>query len=111
MVTAHESEASSEEDDPFLGAAGAGDKDTWMTYLQLNGKDIKMDTGAEVTVISESVYKTLTDTKLEKPSMNLYGPAHQLLPGSSFGQFTGTLTHNNTTAAVSLLFAAYTKTF
>ena len=51
-----------------------------------------MDTGAEVTVISDEVYKSLSETRLEKPSRILYGPARQ--PLEVLGQFTGCLTHN-----------------
>ena len=46
----------------------------------------KMDTGAEVTVISEKVYCTLKKTKLEKPAIVLYGSAHQ--PLEVLGQFS-----------------------
>ena len=49
-----------------------------------------MDTGAEVTVISEEAYKNLEGTKFQTPSKTLYGPSHQKL--EVVREFEGTLT-------------------
>ena len=58
----------------------------------------KVDTGAEVTVISQETHKSLGRfTKpLEKPSKKLYGPARQ--PHNSLGQFSAKLTHGQNTS-------------
>ena len=84
-MTADTEADSSSEDDSFLGA----DKNTvWMAKIQLQGKPVefKLDTGAEVTVISEKVYHTLRDVKLSRP---LYRPVNQTL--QVVDQFPGTL--------------------
>ena len=46
----------------------------WLVNVRLQGIEImlKMDTGAEVTVISEKVYDMLEKTRLGKPSKVLY---------------------------------------
>ena len=58
----------------------------------------KVDTGAEVTVTSQEMYKLLGRfTKpLEKPSKKLYVPACQ--PLNSLGQFSAKLTHGQNTS-------------
>ena len=53
--------------------------------------EFKLDTGAEVTAISEATYKKLDTLPLEKASNTLYGPTHQSL--KVLEQFTGTLEH------------------
>ena len=89
-------EADSEEDDLpedeiFIGAIETRKGTVWLTNVQLQGKNVKfkMDTGAEVTVISEAVYHSLKNVQLEETSRGLYGPAHQSL--EVIGQFTGSL--------------------
>ena len=66
---------------------------SWYTDLLLEGQEIsfKLDTGAEVTAISEQAYRSLKGTALEKPSKALYGPAHHALDVQ--GQFTASLVH------------------
>ena len=49
-----------------------------------------MDTGEEVTVISEDTYDALQRPTLDKPSRVLYGPAR--LPLDVLGQFRGNMT-------------------
>ena len=75
---------SSSEDDLFLGAVGTEQNTIWTANIQLQGKQLefKLDTGAEVTVISEKVYPTLKTSSSE----NL-----QDIPLGVIGQFTGTL--------------------
>ena len=58
---------------------------------QLNQQEVcfKLDTGAEVTAISHTIYETLSNVRLEQSSKSLVGPARQKL--DVLGQFTGTL--------------------
>ena len=67
----------------------------WLKTVKLLGKEVvfKLDTGAEVTVVSEKVFFTLSTGKLEKPSKVLYGSAGQKL--EVFGQFEGNLSHGS----------------
>ena len=51
----------------------------------------KLDTGAEVTAVSEEVYQSLGQGNLQRSSKALYGPACQTL--EVLGQFTGELKH------------------
>ena len=80
-------------EEAFLGTVTSSKDQAWSVNVRLQGKEslFKIDTGAEVTVISEKVYDTLEKTKLEKPSEVLYGPAHQ--PYEVLGQFSGNLVH------------------
>ena len=66
---------------------------SWFTDLLLEGQEIsfKLDTGTEVTAISEQAYRSMKGTALEKPSKALYGPAHHALDVQ--GQFTASLVH------------------
>ena len=94
-VSAQEVEVDSgEEHEVFLGAVGNSNNKSWFTKIGLQGNDVafKLDTGAEVTVISEEVFKNLEGTKLQTPSKALYGPSHQKL--DVVGEFEGTLTQN-----------------
>ena len=80
-------------EEAFLGTVTSSTDQAWSVNVRLQGKEIlfKMDTGAEVTVISEKVYDTLEKTRLGKPSKVLYGPARQ--PLEVLGQFSGNLVH------------------
>ena len=53
----------------------------------------KLDTGAEVTAISEKTYQELGEPELHTPEKALFGPSRQ--PLKVEGQFRGTLTHNH----------------
>ena len=87
------------EDDPafldasFLGMVHTRASTVWMSSVKLGGKEVKfkLDTGAEVTAISDSTYHTLQGVKLKPATKPLYGPASQSL--KVLGQFTGELTH------------------
>ena len=67
----------------------------WLKTVKLQGKEVvfKLDTGAEVTVVSEKVFFILSTGKLEKPSKVLHGPAGQKL--EVLGQFEGNLSHGS----------------
>ena len=77
----------------FLGTVtAAGDQHPWVVKLQLSGQSIafKLDTGAEVSAITEDTYKCLGEPRLSKPSRVIYGPARQQL--HVLGQFSARLT-------------------
>ncbi len=90
-ATTQAEECSDTEEEVFLGAVRSDKGSVWFTNLSLQGKKVqfKMDTGAEVTVISEKAYHTLSTGKLQKASRNLFGPTHQ--PLAIMGQFDGIL--------------------
>ena len=77
-----------EEDYIFLGAIGTErNEDIWSVDLTLNNSLVhfKIDTGAEVTVIPERVYKKMKPTPtLICSSKTLFGPAHTTLPVLGF---------------------------
>ena len=63
----------------FLGTVtAAGDQHPWVVKLQLSGQSIafKLDTGAEVSDITEDTYKCIREPR---PTRVLYGPARQPL--------------------------------
>ena len=75
-------------DTAFLGALTGSSDTSWTSTVRIAGKRIpvKLDTGAEVTAISESAYQKLSKIPLQKPSKSLQGPAGQSL--TVLGQFT-----------------------
>ncbi len=80
-------------DAAFLGTVVSEQKSSWTIELLLGSKrtPFKLDTGAEVTAISEETYKTLPKVALQAPLKALYGPTCHSL--QVLGQFTGTLKH------------------
>jgi hypothetical protein len=96
-----EVEDSSEEDDIFLGTITSNKESTWTVTVCLQQKEtqFKMDTGAEVTV-SDKVYHTLPEVKLEKSTRALHGPAQQKL--NVMGHFKGELTYGELTHTKSM---------
>ena len=56
----------------------------------------KLDTGAEVTTISESLFRTLPRIELRPPNTALYEPNRK--PLSVLGQFEGTCLHSDQTS-------------
>ena len=77
----------------FLGTVITGQKLAWTANIRVGEKDVsfKLDTGAEVTVLSETAYHSLGKVKLQKPTTVLYGPAQQSL--RVMGKFTAELSH------------------
>ena len=65
-------------DTAFLRNVRGNSKSLWTTKLQINKVELpfKLDTGAEVTAISEETYRKLS---LQQPTKVLYGPARQTL--------------------------------
>ena len=76
-ASAHEVEA----EDPAFDIS-------WTSNLRIAGRRIqfKLDTGAELTAISEATYHKLDKIPLQKSSRSLQGPAGQSL--TILGQFT-----------------------
>lgn len=89
-ASAHEVEA---QETAFLGTLTSNGDTSWTSTLRIAGKRIqfKLDTGAEVTAISESTYQKLSKIPLQKPSRSLQGPAGQSL--TVLGQFTRRISH------------------
>ena len=61
--------------------------------MQLSRKEteFKLDTGAEVTAISEQTYQRLSSNPLTPPGKQLYGPAHNTI--DVLGKFDGILSY------------------
>ena len=95
-----QADKSSSDDDISLGVVTSEDSashNPWSVTLQLNSVPVKfhIDTGAEVTVISESIYKKVGSPSLCEPDQTLRGPSNQTLPvkGKFSAQFQyGTIT-------------------
>ena len=85
-------------DTAFLGGVRANSGSLWTTKLLLNKREtsFKLDTGAEVTAISEETYRRLGLPELQQPSKVLFGPARQTL--HVLGQFMATLEYQNHTS-------------
>ena len=75
-------------DAAYLDVVQSDSEQGWSATVQVTGIPVlfKLDTGAEVTAISEEIYKTLSRVTLKKPSRVLYGPAQQ--PLKVQGEFT-----------------------
>ena len=69
-----------------------GSSSSWRSTVSLNDKavEFKLDTGAEVTAVSEETYKQVYGKQLQRPMRVLYGPLYQSL--KVLGQFKGQLT-------------------
>ena len=67
--------------DTFLGAMSITGESSWIISIHLEGKQIsfKLDTGAEVSAISDVAYKTLGNITLKKPAKILVGPTRNAL--------------------------------
>ena len=79
----------------FLGALSAtnGTCNAWMVTLKMSGRMVqfKLDTGAEVSAISDTTFRSFKGHRLIQPSKSLYGPACSAL--EVIGQFDGRLSH------------------
>ena len=85
-------------DSSFLDTVTTADQSSWTATVKIGTQevDFKLDTGAEVTAISDAVHQTLKDATLSKPSKILYGPDRT--PLAVTGEFVQTLTYNLKTA-------------
>ena len=83
--------------DTFLGTVGAESSrdDTWTVTLTLQGKPmtLQLDTGAEVTVIPEKMWREVGQPQLTASDRTLRGPDSRAVP--TLGKFVGTFTHNS----------------
>ena len=83
-------------DNNFLGAVetNTADKPTWSVTVSINSVDVnfKIDTGADVTVIPESVFKKLNGVELQPCSRSLSGPCQH--NQEECGKFTGVMEYN-----------------
>ena len=84
-------------DTAFLNTVNEEKTSCWNVKVAICGKDIdfKLDTGAEVTAVSDQSYHCLIGKpKLELPSKVLYGPSRN--PLNVLGHFKTKLYHKNT---------------
>ena len=89
-----EVESTSEVHAVILGELSHAQTIVWLT-MTLNGHEsqFKLDTGAEVTAISEKIYKILQNPQMTTSKKALDGPARQ--PLDCMGQFQGQLHSKN----------------
>ena len=82
----------------FLDTLSSTYESAWLAKVKLCDQDIefKLDTGAEVTAISDQSFKRLCEQKLSSPGQTLYGLSHRLLQVA--GQFQGKFSYMNKTA-------------
>jgi len=77
----------------------ASQESSWSVKLHVDSREVicKIDTGAEVTAISEKVYQDLQWPTLQKPSKFLHGPGQHPLP--VVGQFQAALHHGQNSSS------------
>ena len=82
----------------FLDTVSSTHASAWLAKVKLCDRDtvFQLDTGAEVTAISQHSFKRLGEQKLAPPGKALYGPSHQLLQVA--GQFQGKFSYKTKTA-------------
>ena len=78
-------------DSAFLDTVGSREKSVWTATVSVQDKKVifKLDTGAEVTAISEDTFKKLPRVALRHPAKKLFGPTHQAL--HVIGEFSARL--------------------
>lgn len=69
------------EDYGFLGEVNSNDSEPWIINLKVKDTDIqfKIDTGADLSVVPEYVFKKLKNIKLVKADKILFGPGQKQL--------------------------------
>ena len=79
----------------FLGTLGSESSTSWRSTVTLDNQavEFKLDTGAEVTAVTEETFKKVHGKRLQQPTRVLYGPSYQSL--KVLGQFTGQLSRSN----------------
>ena len=93
-----------ERQDEFLGGIHVDSADAntttspWVTQININDRvvNFKIDTGADVTVISDKEYDSVKDGPLSPANKALNGPSQETL--EVCGQFTAELQHTATRA-------------
>ena len=88
----------SNEETTFLDVVQTENHTVWNATIQLNQQSVtfKLDTGAEVTAISHTVFERLSNVDLQKSTRSLVGPAKQKL--DVLGQFSGILSTDHCAA-------------
>ena len=83
------------QEDAFLGTVGDQKENPWEAKARLNGAFLRfqIDTGAEVSVISERDFQRVRNAALLLTQKHLRGPNRERLP--VLGQFTGTICIGN----------------
>ena len=96
----------------FLGTLKSDDshQTSWTTNLLLKGQmvNVKLDTGAEVTVINRQTLQQLPRIQLQPTSKTLLGPAQH--PLKVTGQFGTTLTKDDRTTTQTIFVVPEIKT-
>ena len=89
-------------DDAYLDELGSSHPSNWTAAVDIMGQQFvfKLDTGAEVSAISEELYDQLGKPPLRLPSKVLYGPSQQ--PLSVLGEFDASLCHMDNSACQTL---------
>ena len=87
---------STKDDNAFMGTVHEHrNANPWSITLSMNGKpmEFRIDTGADVSVIPLSVFKSIPCAMLRPTRKTLSGPSSKTLPVK--GQFTATLRHQD----------------
>lgn len=82
----------------YLDTVQMDQTSAWKANIEVNGHTVnfKLDTGAEVTAISSSTYKSLKEPQLATPEKILYGPSRQ--PLKVIGRFWGEFSYKDRVA-------------
>ena len=97
-------------DTAFLDTVSSLEETSWLAKIQLCGQKtwFKLDTGTEVTAISEHTLHGLGGQKLSPPKKVLYGPSRR--PLQVIGQFKGKCVHGNNTTTQTMYVVSRLKT-
>ena len=88
--------------DRYLDTVATTEKDVWEVTLKVQGNSVifKVDTGTEVTALSESAWNSLgLSIPLRKAEISLFGPDCSQL--KVFGMTTALLFHKNNSCSPS----------
>ena len=84
------------DDVAYLSTIDSDQGNAWTCHINVNGHDVsfKIDTGAEVTVISDNITKSIGLHQLHPPSKKLHGPDNR--PLEVIGEATARLVYKGT---------------
>ena len=84
------------DDVAYLNTIDSDQGNAWTCHINVNGHDVsfKIDTGAEVTVISDNITKSIGLHQLHPPSKKLHGPDNR--PLEVIGEATARLVYKGT---------------
>ena len=82
-------------DTAFLDTVSGDRSKAWIAKISVCDREVqfKLDTGAEVTAISERMWQMLGKPQLQTPKKQLFGPASE--PLQVLGHFSGLLSHKD----------------